>query len=274
MDLSVNNIHQPQNREETLRRKSLEWGRPDICKRIQTPPIQEKPIPPHARKPKPPTKIAPRRPPTVKRMTSGYTEMHIPETLTGYSSGYSSSTGSRSDEELDDLFESKLRPSNIDIRNHRNSPTPMKRQNSGYVDMQIPNYFDSTVRKTSLEIESPLECILEGATPRTTSLGNDVSKGHVQSLIQRYAVPIIPMNLDSYPKSVPASPIPLTKLSLPSPKDSYHSDTPDFRRAKTATPTVRPVPSRKPKTRNILLSSSNLLKIRANSKSQTDLILI
>ena len=266
-DLNAEDIYISSGRDETLKRQSVDWAGPEIFHKMSAPTTTHK----HSSvaplvSPRPTVRSVPRRPPACKRQASGYVEMNLPEIATGYSSGYSSSNGSKSDEDLDDFVVTPRIPEkntmHVDIKQHKpKSPKVMVRRNSGYVDMHIPTSIKDVKQKVSFDIDHPLESIQESVT--------NVSRNNVQDLIKKYAPPVP----ERKPRSLPSSPNPNSKLSVGSSKDSYGSDTPELtQRSKTVSGQA---PFRKPNTKDLIVTSSKFLyNAKAKSKSQNNLILI
>ena len=264
------------NRDDSLKRKSVDWSRPDTFNKMSAPvttykSYQSSSVAPLV-SPRPTLKSIPRRPPACTRQASGYMEMNIPDIGTGYSSGDSSSNGSKSDEELDDFIVNPRYPekNTMHIDNSQQKPKSPKvlvKRNSGYVDMHIPTLSKDFKSKVSFDIEHPLESIQESDPTRTSSMGGNVSRGNVQDLIKKYAPPVP----ERKPRSLPSSPNPNSKLSVDSSKDSYGSDTPELsQRSKTVA-----VNFTKSNTKNLILTSSKFLNnTKVKSKSQNSLILI
>ncbi|KAI6655090.1 Switch-associated protein 70 [Oopsacas minuta] len=271
-NLNCNEIIISQNREDTLRRKSLDWNRPDIFTKLSVPQSRGPPLV----SPRPTLKSAPKRPPACKRHTGEYVEMNLNDNLTGYSSGYSSSTGSRSDEELDDFVATPRFPEkntiHIDIKPlNPKSPKVMVRRNSGYVDMKIPSSSKDSLQKSNLEIEHPLVSIQE--TPLCEK------RGKVQDLIKKYTTPITNVVPEALPRSLPSSPNPsarLLSMGETHSKDSYSSDITELAsRSKTVHSVASTHPYRKHSTKKLILISPKILSQRdkVRSKSQNNLIM-
>lgn len=262
-DLSADEVNLSHNREDTLKRKSLDWGRPDILNKMSAPTCSGPPIV----SPRPTLRSIPRRPPACRRHTGGYVEMNLPDNLAGYSSGYSSSTGSRSDEELDDFVATPRFPEkntkHIDTKPLKpKSPMVMVRRNSGYVDMKIP-----ASGKDSLPTL--------GSIQETPSSGN---RSKVQDLIRMYASPIATAKLEALPRSLPSSPNSNPRLSSETySKDSYSSDITEMHpRSRTTHNVAGTHPYRQCTSKNLILTSSKFLnhKDKIKSRSQNNLILI
>ena len=275
-ELSADEISISNNRDDTLKRKSVDWGRPDVFTKTSVPtPTHKDPSIAPLVSPRPALRLVPRRPPACTRQVSGYMEMNIPDTATGYSSGYSSSNGSKSDEELDEFVVTPRFPEkntmHIDIKQQKpRSPKVIVRRNSGYVDMHIPNPVKDVKQKVSFDIEHPLESIQEFDPIRTSSLGSNVPKGNVRGLIKKYGPPPVP---EKKPRSLPSSPNPNSKLSVPNSNDYDRSDTPEL--SPLPNTVLFPVASKKLNTKDLIVSSSKFLNnARIKSKSQSDLILI
>ena len=261
-DLNVDEVNLAQNREDTLKRKSLDWGRSDILTKMSAPICSGPPI----ASPRPTLRSVPKRPPACRRHTGGYVEMNLSDNLAGYSSGYSSSNGSRSDEELDDFVVTPRFPEkntrHIDTKPLKpKSPKVMVRRNSGYVDMKI-----QTSGKDSLPTLGSIQ-----ETPFSEN------RNKVRDLIRMYASPIAAAKSEVLPKSLPSSPNPATRLSPQTcSKDSCSSDITELHpRTKTAHIIARTHPYRC-NSKDLILSSSKFLNHddRKRSRSQNNLILI
>ena len=261
-DLSADEVNFSQNKEDTLKRKSLDWGRPDILTKMSAPTGNCPPIV----SPRPTLRSVPRRPPACKRHTGGYIEMNLSDNLAGYSSGYSSSTGSRSDEELDDFVVTPRIPEkntkHIDTKPLKpRSPKVMVRRNSGYVDMKIP-----ASGKDSLPTL--------GSIQETPSSEN---KNKVRDLIRMYASPIATVKSEVLPRSLPSSPNPNIRLSSEAcTKDSYSSDITEMHSRSKTTHNVALTHPYRCNSKDLILTSSKFLnhKDKIKSMSQNNLILI